>query len=64
MSLFGFYVLKVDFLQLILLCLRPGCHCIPAGHYGLQKTSHVGLVHIFGISNKVMAVVHMIVYRV
>ena len=41
-----FYVLEVEFFQLNLLHLRPGCHYTPVGFHGMPKTSHGGFAYM------------------
>ena len=41
----GFHALDVEFFQLNLLHLRPGCHYTPVRCHGMPKTSHGGLAY-------------------
>ena len=38
----GFYTLEIEFFQLNLLHLHPGCHYTPVGCHEMPKTSHGG----------------------
>ena len=43
----AFMNLEVEFFQLNLLHLRPGCHYTPVGCHGMPKISHGGFAYTF-----------------
>ena len=43
----GFYALEIEFVQLNLLHLRPGCHYTSDGCHGMPKTSHDGFAYSY-----------------